>query len=173
MKRYRPAITILILSALKLFSSAYAQNFPLKPAPFNDRFQVYQNACVSSERQRIEAEIHVLAANHEPALASRLAHEMLCGDNYQSYEYVISHTAETIRSVDTESYDENGHFAAVQVAGATIVLVRREAWDVRVSRLYAGGIEIAFSDGGPCISSVEIDRPATHWVIVATDVMCD
>lgn len=173
MKRYRPAITILILSALNLFSSAYAQNFPLKPAPFNDRFQVYQNACVSSERQRIEAEIHVLAANHEPALASRLAHEMLCGDNYQSYEYVISHTAETIRSVDTKSYDEHGHFAAVQVAGATIVLVRRKAWDVSVSRLYAGGIDIAFSDGGPCSSSFEIDRPAGHWVIVATDVMCD
>lgn len=173
MKRYRPAITILILSALNLFSSAYAQNFPLKPAPFNDRFQGYPNACVSSERQRIEAEIHVLATNHEPALASRLALEMLCGDNYQSYEYVISHTTETIRSVDTGSYDEHGHFAAVQVAGAAIVLARREAWDVHVSRLYAGGIGIEFSDGGPCISSFEIDRPATHWVIVATDVMCD
>jgi hypothetical protein len=173
MKRYRPAITILILSAFNLFSSAYAENFSSKPAPFNDRFQGYPNACVSSERQRIEAEIHVLAANHEPALASRLAHEMLCGDNYQSYEYVISHTAETLRSVDTESYDEHGHYPAVQVAAAAIVLARREAWNVRVSRLYAGGIEIAFSDGGPCISSFEIDRKATHWVIVATDVMCD
>jgi hypothetical protein len=98
---------------------------------------------------------------------------MLCGDNYQSYEYVISHTAETIRSVDTESYDEHGHFAAVKLAGAAIVLVRREARNVRVSRLYAGGIEIAFSDGGPCSSSFEIDRAATHWVIVATGVICD
>ncbi|WP_139347183.1 hypothetical protein [Herbaspirillum sp. VT-16-41] len=173
MKSYRPSITTLILSALILFSSAYAQNFPIKPAAFNGRFEGYPNACISFERQRIEAEIQVLATNHEPALASRLAHEMLCGDNYQSYKYVISHTAETIRSVDTERYDEHGHFAAVQVAGAAIVLARRKAWNVHVSGLYAGGIGIEFSDGGPCISNFEIGRPSTHWVIVAAGVICD
>jgi hypothetical protein len=144
------------------------------PADTKDHYQPNQilpNACKPSELRRLKKESERIARKYSKNPVFPLVKAMLCGDDVQSYRYVLTHTTGKIL-IDDNLTREDGQGEERPAIGSSIVLIRMLAWAAEVREI-ENTISIGYSDGGVCSGSFGIQYIEDSWKISNITFYCD